>query len=67
MLRSVWVRLNRAVEIGRARLLSRAYRSMTVLSKIWEMCFAETGKVMARLGAVAGPMLPAWIDESIVC
>lgn len=58
MLRSVEVRLSRSVEIWRLRLLFRVYTSMTVLSKIWEMCFAGFGKAILRLEAVAGPTLP---------
>jgi hypothetical protein len=66
MLKSVVVRWSRVVEIEMKLLLCYVYKSMTLLSKIWEACFAETGKVVWRPGAVAGPILPAWIDELIV-
>jgi hypothetical protein len=46
MLRSVWVRLSRFVESVEVKLLWSVDSSMTLLSKIWEMCFAGFGKVI---------------------
>jgi hypothetical protein len=42
---------------ARARLKCDVYSSMTLLSKIWYMCFAGFGKVIWK-SAAAGPILP---------
>lgn len=67
MLRSVGIRSSPAVEIAKLLSLWHVDTSMTLFSKIWEMCFAGFGKVVERLGAGAGPTLSVLIYAVIWC